>query len=210
MGTMASQITSLTIVYSTVYSGTDERKHQTSTSLAFVRGIHRWRVNSPHKGQWRGNLFHLMTSSRKWDTLHLWANEFVIHYGIFRSPYRACYKAFSTFLQNTPKRHSHTWESCRCPNSVSHDDVIKWKHFPRYWLFVRRIHRSPVNSSPKSQWRLTSLISLICTWTHGWVNNRGTGDLRRYRCHYDITVMRASYLSRCNLYTLVFLKSPVT
>ena len=49
MGAMASQITSLTIVYSTVYSGADQRKHQSSTSLAFVRGIHRRSVNSPHK-----------------------------------------------------------------------------------------------------------------------------------------------------------------
>ena len=50
MSVMASQITSLTIVHSTVYSGTDQRKHQSSTSLAFVRGIHRGLVNSPH--QW--------------------------------------------------------------------------------------------------------------------------------------------------------------
>ena len=50
IGAMAFQITSLTIVYSTVYSGADQRKHQSSTSLAFVRGIHRWPVNSPHKG----------------------------------------------------------------------------------------------------------------------------------------------------------------
>ena len=49
MGAMASQITSLTIVYSTVYSSADQRTHQSSTSLAFVRGIHRWPVNSPHK-----------------------------------------------------------------------------------------------------------------------------------------------------------------
>ena len=49
MGTMASPITSLTIVYSTVYSGADQRKHQSSASLAFVRGIHRSSVNSPHK-----------------------------------------------------------------------------------------------------------------------------------------------------------------
>ena len=47
---MASQITSLTMVYSTVYSGADQRKHQSSASLAFVRGIHRWPVNFPHKG----------------------------------------------------------------------------------------------------------------------------------------------------------------
>ena len=58
MTTMASQFTSLTIVYSTVYSGADQRKHQSSASLAFVRGIHR----SPHKWPVRGKCFHLMTS----------------------------------------------------------------------------------------------------------------------------------------------------
>ena len=47
---MASQITSLTIAYSTVYSGPDQRKHQSSASLAFVRGIHRGPVGYPHKG----------------------------------------------------------------------------------------------------------------------------------------------------------------
>ena len=50
MSVMASQIPSLTIVYSAVYSGVDQRKHQRSASLAFVRGIHRSPVNSPHKG----------------------------------------------------------------------------------------------------------------------------------------------------------------
>ena len=50
MSAMASQITSFTIVYSTVYSDADQRKHQSSASLAFVRGIHRLPVNSPHKG----------------------------------------------------------------------------------------------------------------------------------------------------------------
>ena len=49
MGPMAFQITSLTIVYSTVYSGADQRKHQSSVSLAFVRGIHMWPVNCAHK-----------------------------------------------------------------------------------------------------------------------------------------------------------------
>ena len=49
MGAIASQITSLTIVYSTVYSGADQSKHQSSASLAFVWGIHRGPVNSPHK-----------------------------------------------------------------------------------------------------------------------------------------------------------------
>ena len=50
MSAMASQITSLTIVYIGVYLGADQRKHQSSASLAFVRGIHRWPVISPHKG----------------------------------------------------------------------------------------------------------------------------------------------------------------
>ena len=49
MTTMASQTTSLTIVYSTVYSGADQIKRQSSAPLASVRGIHRWPVNSPHK-----------------------------------------------------------------------------------------------------------------------------------------------------------------
>ena len=50
MSMMASQITSLMIVYSTIYSGADQRNHQSSMSLAFVRGIHRWPMNSLHKG----------------------------------------------------------------------------------------------------------------------------------------------------------------
>ena len=49
MRSMVSQITSLTVVYSTVYSHADQWKHQSSASLAFVRGNHRWPVNSPHK-----------------------------------------------------------------------------------------------------------------------------------------------------------------
>ena len=50
MSTMASQVTSLTIVYSSVYSGANQRKHQSSVSLAFGKGIHQWPVNFPHKG----------------------------------------------------------------------------------------------------------------------------------------------------------------
>ena len=57
MSATASQITSLTIVFSIVNSGADQRKHQSSASLAFVRGIHRWPVNSPHKGPVRRKIF---------------------------------------------------------------------------------------------------------------------------------------------------------
>ena len=63
MTTIGSQITSLTIVYSVVYSVADQRKYQSSASLAFVWGIHRGRWIPRTKGQLRGNCFHLMTSS---------------------------------------------------------------------------------------------------------------------------------------------------
>ena len=64
------------------------------------------------------------------------------------------------------------------------------KHFARYWIFVRGIHRSPVNSPHKCQRRGALMFSLICAWMNGWVNNREAGDLRRHRTHYDVTVMR--------------------
>ena len=57
MGAMASQITRLAIVYSTVYSGTDQRKHQSSASLGFVQGIYRWPVNSLHKWPVKRKMF---------------------------------------------------------------------------------------------------------------------------------------------------------
>ena len=72
---------------------------------------------------------------------------------------------------------------------IYHDDVIKWKNFPRYWPFVRGIHRSPVNSPHKGQRRGALMFSSICVWINGWVNSREAGDLRRYRDHYDVTVM---------------------
>ena len=68
-------------------------------------------------------------------------------------------------------------------------DVIKSKHFPRYWPFVRDIHRSPVNYPHKGQWRGAFMFSLTFARINGWVNNREAGDLRRHRGHYDITVM---------------------
>ena len=72
---------------------------------------------------------------------------------------------------------------------IMHDDVIKCKHFPRYWPFVWGIHRSPVNSPHKGQWRGAFMFSLICTRINGWLNNGEAGDLRRHRAHFDVTVM---------------------
>ena len=62
-----------------------------------------------------------------------------------------------------------------------HDDVINWKDFPRYWPFVRGIHRSTVNSPHNGQWRGALMFSFICVWINSWVNNCEAGDLRRHR-----------------------------
>ena len=76
-----------------------------------------------------------------------------------------------------------------CLIKLQHDDVFKWRHFPRYWPFVWGIHRSLVNSLHKGQWRGALIFSLICVWISCWVNNGEAGDLRRHRAHYDVTIM---------------------
>ena len=81
----------------------------------------------------------------------------------------------------------------------THNDVIKWKLFPRYWPFVGGIHRSSVNSPHKVQWRGALMFSLICARINGWVNTRKAGDLRRHRPHYDVIVIQIyKYRYRCN------------
>ena len=71
-----------------------------------------------------------------------------------------------------------------------------WRHQmeTRYWSFVRGIHRPPVNSPHKGQWRRALMFSLICVWINGWVNNREAGDLGRYHVHYDVIVMLKTVL----------------
>ena len=87
------------------------------------------------------------------------------------------------------------------PSSFLHDDVIKWKQFLRYWPFVQGIHRWPVNSPHKGQWRGSLMFSLICVWISGWVNNREAGDLRPYRTHCDVTAWcrkaTSHFMSQC-------------
>ena len=94
----------------------------------------------------------------------------------------------------TKIQHIYKYTMCQTDSSVAgrrdyHDDVIKWKHFPRYWPFVGGIHRSPVTAPHKGQWRGVLIFSYISVWINDWVNTREAGDLRRYRDHYDVTVM---------------------
>ena len=80
-----------------------------------------------------------------------------------------------------------------------HDDVMKWKHFPRYWPFVRGIHRSPGNSPHKGQWRGAVMLSLICAWTNSWASNRDAGGFKHHRAHDEVTVMFPTVRLECPL-----------
>ena len=179
MGAIASPITSLTILYSTVYSDADQREHQSSASLAFVRGIHRGRHHGIHKRLWA-------TTSK-----HLTFNDKCINVKI---------KGISQNWLNWLSITAYTYEYIvKKIVRISTQWKTWWRHqmetFPRYWPFVRGFHRSPVNSTHNGQWRGALMFSLICAWTSSWANNRDVGDLRRHRARYDI-IKRSTYWSR--------------
>ena len=114
MCTIASQITSLTIVYSTVYSDADQRKHQSSASLAFVWGIHRGPVNSPHKWPVTWKMFpfdDVIMISRLWDAAHCMT---------------ACYGSSIRSLSPSPRVNSRTWYHVTSDkaNSSPHKSII--------------------------------------------------------------------------------------
>ena len=79
-------------------------------------------------------------------------------------------------------------------------DASWWRHqmetFSALLAILRGIPRSPVNSPHKGQWRGALMFSLICAHIYGWVNNREAGDLRRFRAHYEVSVMMSTYPRR--------------
>ena len=113
---------------------------------------------------------------------------------IYHMAYCQCNPYDQTAVKTKSKyidSHPTEWNwKCRLQNV--HDDVIKWKHFPRYWPFVRGIHRWPGNSPHKGHWRGALMFSLVWHWTDEWVNNRDVGDLRRHRVHDDVIAMSAT------------------
>ena len=120
-------------------------------------------------------------------TTHVCVTE--LGHNLFRYWFASCLAASHYLNQCWPGWRMHICIApllCRC-----HADVIKWKRFPRYWPFVRGIHRSSVNFRHKGQWRGALMFSLICAWTNGWANNRDPGDLRCHHVHYNATVMRS-------------------
>ena len=171
-----------------VHDDVIKRKHF-PRNWPFVRGIHRSPVYSPHKGQWRGALI--------FSLIYDWVNNRAAgDLRRFRAHYDVVVKSHSQFNSNGNKCLS-LWrlpgQIIRSPfHWMVHDDVIKRKHFPRNWPFVRGIHRSPVYSPHKGQWRGALIFSLIYVWINDWVNNRASGELRRFRAHYDVVVMSHS------------------
>ena len=110
MGQTASQITSLTIVYSTVNSGTDQRKHQSSASLGFVRGIHRGPVNSPHTWPVTRKMFPFD------DVIMIMQKVFVCH-DIIVGQYNVCWWWTEFLSLYRSLRFSRTWKSGRTPGA---------------------------------------------------------------------------------------------
>ena len=135
----------------------------------------------------------IIKARRSWDSLIfimamkvMFSKHFILRW---HSDHRnANKKAYVYIYMHLCMRANRACNCLPCA-TIFHDDVIKWKHIPRYCPFVRGSHRSPVKSPHKGQWRGALIFSLICTRTNGWLNNREAGDLRRHRARYEVIVM---------------------
>ena len=189
MGAIASQITILTIVYSIVYSDADQRKHQSSAWLAFVRGIHRGPAQMASYAEnvsiwWRHHDFapnsqhDLKPLVKKYDYQARPAsftnilNARLLYIVRIRRKLITCSYTMLLFVSWAVDRPCEQMEFIihnlfinidEIPSTslIVHDDVIKWKHFPRYWPSVMGIYRSPVDSPHNGQWR-GALMSFLC------------------------------------------------
>ena len=87
--------------------------------------------------------------------------------------------------------YNHSYNQVLCTEAVVWSPLSWWRHQMGTFAALLAIcaGNSPVNSPHKGQWRGAFMFSLICVWINGWVNNREAGDLRRYRAHYDVTLM---------------------
>ena len=155
IGTVASQITSLTIVYSTVYSGADQRKHQSSASLAFVWGIHRGPVNSPHKWPVTRKMYPFDDVIMTWiSRSSMWKNS-IYHY--LHAPC-LCWQMIEHYGDITMgSMPSQITNLTIIVYSTVYSGADQRKHQSSVSLaFVRGIHRGPVNSPHK--WPVTRKI----------------------------------------------------
>ena len=130
MDTIASQITILPIVYSTVYSGADQLKHPSSASLVFVPGIQRWPVNSPHKGPVTRKMFPFDDAImiRPYDTGHVTRNLPAIMFFMLRKRSAEA----TNLIKNTIVQS----------NLISGVYINMWKPNNVVWLVQRRIEQN--------------------------------------------------------------------
>ena len=215
MGAMASQITSHTIVYSTVHSGVDERKHQSSASLAFVRGIHWWPVNSQQK-------WPVTRKMLPFDDVIMWnkniSGDWLGQNRGFR--WRApCVDKPSTAMVSTMQQKMSLSSRRRGFrfNSLGPNKIFVFPRMSSAQVWLSQSSRLPpksmVTSSNGNIFSVTGPLWGEST-AHRWIpltktndeelwyflwsapektrrkqSRRDTGDLRRYRAHYDVTVM---------------------
>ena len=137
------------------------------------------------------------------------ALEFYVHSPTtsLRKNITSILRRYDIYLHHTPlwppiashtASKKHLWLQVISRNSdnirVCSARITWWRHqmetFSSLLALYAGIHRSPVNSPHKGQWRGALMLSLINTWINGWVNNREADDLRRHRVHYDVIVIR--------------------
>ena len=202
-------------------STVDSPRHDDVTKLkhfprywAFVKGIHRWPVDSPHKGQWGVTMICAFLSCAHeqmveptvdmpviWDAMSLIVTS--LSWETERTPTtqdismrRLCYLCVTRIANQ--KISLQILVRVRHATGVV-DGNSWWRHQMETFaaLLALCAGNSPVpgnssvpgNSPHKGQWRGTLMFSLIYVWINGWVNNREASDLRRYRGHYDVSVM---------------------
>ena len=123
MSTMASQITSVSIVYPIVCSGEDHRKHQSSASLVFVWGIHRGPVNSPHKGPVTRKIF-------PFDDVIMRISNAFVHKMILK---KTSLKVYSSYQWVNKEPFQYKMPSPRYRNPTM---KIRWSHDRHIFIFA--------------------------------------------------------------------------
>ena len=143
MSAIASQITGVSIVYSTVCSGADQRKQQSSASLAFVRGIHQWPVNSPHKGPVTRKMFPF--------------DDVIMDFEIVFTEQTTLFKTADKILRN-PKAHPALGTLFLPCTAVPKS----WLSYPGQFAHIRNFSKSYVKQYDNGTWALWSVVISIC------------------------------------------------
>ena len=224
MTTMTSQITGVLIVYSTVGSGADQRKHQSSVSLSFV-----WPVDSPSQRPsnaenvsiwWRYHaqpvLTFLSTKPLEKQLSEMW---FEIHTISWKFIWKKIVCRWRPFCPGLTFGHGFVHTGAFMDAVLENKDIwliLMWYLGPNSWwrhqmetisvLLALCAGNSPVSGESPSQTPVTVVFSLICAWTNGWVNNRNAGDLRRgICCTNSITINKINSMCTHDVRTVMWI-----